>query len=160
MTKIFEGSTDVAFMDVDLSQESIREGPNGEAWNPGAGGWPTVRYFNKETGLSGGTYVKKTTEAMCTELGDEERMTDMIEEYGNTSTCAVDTEKGCNDKEIGYIGKMKSKSNVELTSQLDRLEAMEGSSMTSELLNWLKKRKKILKQLVVASSAGGAEDEL
>jgi len=160
VTKIFEGSTDVAFMDVDLSQESIREGPNGEAWNPGAGGWPTVRYFNKETGLSGGTYVKKTTEAMCTELGDEERMTDMIEEYGNTSTCAVDTEKGCNDKEIEYIGKMKSKSNVELTSQLDRLEAMEGSSMTSELLNWLKKRKKILKQLVVASSAGGAEDEL
>ncbi|MGK3762313.1 MAG: hypothetical protein ACI8RD_014631, partial [Bacillariaceae sp.] len=163
VTKIFEGSTDVAFMDVNLSTDPIREGPNGEAWNPGAGGWPTVRYFNEETGIAGGTYVKKTSEAMCTELGDEERMTDMIEEYGSTSACAVDTEKGCNEKEIGYIGKMKSKSNSELTSQLDRLESMEGSSMTPELLNWLKKRKKILKQLVIASasaSAGGAGDEL
>jgi len=148
VTKVFAGSTDVAYMDVNLSEESIREGPNGEAYNPGAGGWPTVRYFNKETGIAGGTYVKKTSEAMCTELGDEERMTDFIEEYGNTSTCAVETEKGCNEKEIGYIAKMKSVSNVELKSQLDRLVSMEGSTMTPELLNWLKKRKKILKQLL------------
>jgi len=154
VTRVFEGSSDVSFMDVNLKEESIREGPNGEAYNPGAGGWPTVRYFNKETGIAGGTYVKKTSEAMCTELGDEGRMIDYIEEYGETSTCTVQTENGCNEKEIGYITKMKSKSNVELESQFDRLVSMEGSSMTPDLLNWLRKRKKILKQLLVV---GGDE---
>lgn len=36
---------------------------------PGRGGWPTIRYFNAETGLEGGDYVKKTDDAICTELG-------------------------------------------------------------------------------------------
>lgn len=154
MTKIFEGSPVVAFMDVNLSEEAIRESPTRQKYNPGGGGWPTIRYFNKETGIEGGTYVKKTNEAMCTELGNEERMIEYIEEYGNTSTCAVETEKGCNSKEIDYIAKMKSKSNVELQSQIDRLVSMEDSSMTPELLDWMKKRKKILKQLSVS---GGDE---
>lgn len=148
MTKLFAGSTDVAYMDVNLSEEAIRKGPNGEAYNPGAGGWPTVRYFNKETGIAGGTYVKKTSEPMCTELGDEERMIDYIEEYGKTSTCAVETKNGCDEKEIEYIIKMKSESNEVLESKLDRLVSMENSTMTPELLNWLKKRKKILKKLL------------
>jgi len=148
VTKLFAGSTDVAYMDVNLSKESIREGPNGEAYNPGAGGWPTIRYFNKETGIAGGTYVKKTSEAMCTELGDEERMIDYIEEIGKTSICAVETKKGCDEKEIGYIAKMESESNEVLESKLDRLVSMENSTMTPELLSWLKKRKKILKKLL------------
>jgi len=154
VTKTFVGSSDVAFMDVNLSEEAIREGPNGEPYSPGAGGWPTVRYFNKETGIAGGTYVKKTSGAMCEELGNEDLMTEYVEEYGNTALCTVETEKGCDEKEIGYISKMKSKSEDELKSQLNRLQSMEGSSMTSELLTCLKKRKKILKQLV---PAGGDE---
>ena len=113
-----------------------------------AGGWPTVRYFNKETGIAGGTYTKKTSEPMCTELGNEERMIEYVEEYSKTYTCSVLTNQGCNEKEIGYIDKMKSKSNDELTSQFDRLISMEGSSMTPDLFIWLKKRKKILKQLL------------
>eukprot|EP01050_Picozoa_sp_SAG11_P058854 SAG11_NODE_37811_length_255_cov_0.660256_1_plen_39_part_10 len=28
--------------------------------NSGAGGWPTIRYFNKETGYDGKPYPKKT----------------------------------------------------------------------------------------------------
>lgn len=148
MTKLFMGSSDVAFMDVNLQEESIREGPNQEPYNPGAGGWPTVRYFNKETGIAGGTYTKKTSEPMCTELGNEERMIEYVEEYSKTYTCSVLTNRGCNEKEIGYIDKMKSKSNDELTSQFDRLISMEGSSMTPDLYIWLKKRKKILKQLL------------
>lgn len=156
MTQVFMGSSDVAFMDVNLKDESIREGPNGEPYNPGAGGWPTVRYFNKKTGIAGGTYVKKTSDPMCTELGDEERMIEYVEDYGETSTCSVQTKKGCNEKEIGYIEKMKTKSNVELKSQVDRLISVEGSSMTPDLFIWLKKRKKVLKQLLVA----GGEEEL
>lgn len=151
MTKIFADSKDVAFMDVNLAEEGIREGPNGEPYNPGAGGWPTVRYFNKETGIAGGTYKKMTSEPMCTELGDEERMIDYVADYGNTGTCAVDTTKGCNEKEVGYIAKQKPKSNDELKAQFDRLVSMEGSSMTPDLLSWLKKRKRILKQLMTVA---------
>jgi len=141
-------------MDVNLRDEAIREGPNGEPWNPGAGGWPTVRYFNQETGIAGGTYVKKTDKPMCTELGDEDNMVDYVEEYGKTSLCAVATQKGCSEKEVAYIVKMGSKSGDELTAQIERLESMEDSTMTSELFQWLKQRKKILNQLV---AAGGAE---
>lgn len=37
--------------------------------SPGKGGWPTVRFFNKKTGTKGEAYVKRTGDAMCTELG-------------------------------------------------------------------------------------------
>ena len=141
-------------MDVNLRDESIREGPNGEPWSVGAGGWPTVRYFNQETGIAGGTYVKKTDKPMCTELGDEDNMVDYVEKYGKTSLCAVATQKGCSEKEVAYIDKMSSKPGDELTAQIERLESMEDSTMTPELFQWLKQRKKILNQLV---AAGGAE---
>ena len=44
-----------------MDEEYIREGQKGEVYNPGAVGWLTVRYFNKKTGIAGGTYVKKTS---------------------------------------------------------------------------------------------------
>ena len=156
MTKLFAGSSDVAFMDVNLRDEAIREGPNGEPYNPGGGGWPTVRYFNKETGIAGGAYVKKTSNPMCTELGDEDNMVDYVEEYGKTALCSVPNEQGCSEKEIAYITKMKAKSGNEVTAQIERLESMESSSMTPELFKWLTQRQKILKQLVAA----GGSDEL
>lgn len=162
MTNLFAGSDDVAFMDVNLSEDPIREGPNGEPYNPGQGGWPTVRYFTKETGIAGGTYTKVTDKPMCTELGDVDRMTDYVEEYGKTALCSVSTEKGCTEKEVAYIGKMKAKPEAELTAQIERLETMDGNTMTAELFKWVKKRKKILKQLVAASgeSDSGGSDEL
>jgi hypothetical protein len=153
VTNLFAGSSDVAFMDVNLRDEAIRTGPNGEPYNPGAGGWPTVRYFNKETGIAGGTYVKKTSSPMCEELGNEDNMVDYVEEYGNTSLCAVATEKGCSEKEIGYIAKMKAQSAKEVTAQIERLESMDVSSMAPALAKWLKQRKKILKQLVPAEES-------
>jgi len=156
VTKLFAESSDVAFMDVNLSQEGIREGPNGEAWNPGMGGWPTVRYFNSETGIAGGAYVKKTSLPMCQELGNEDNMVDYVEEYSNAALCSVADNKGCSEKEIAYITKMKAKPDSDVIAQITRLESMEGSSMTSELLKWLKQRKKILKQL----AAAGGSDEL
>jgi hypothetical protein len=47
----------------------VTTGPNGGNLSPGAGGWPTVRYFNKATGYDGSPYQKKTSDPMCTELG-------------------------------------------------------------------------------------------
>lgn len=143
-------------MDVNLSEEGIRESPNGDPYNPGAGGWPTIRYFNSETGIAGGTYEKKTDQSMCDELGDEDMMGAYVEEYGNTSLCTLDG-KGCSEKEVGFIEKGKAMSVDDQMANLLRLEGMEDKPMKPELLSWVKKRKKILKQLVALADA---KDEL
>jgi len=67
-------------MDVNHSEEQIRGNHS-----PGSGGWPTIRYFTKETGIKGGKYKQKTDGAICDELGDEETMIAYVNEYGNTS---------------------------------------------------------------------------
>lgn len=85
---------------------------------------------------------------MCEELGDDELMTAYVEEYGGTSLCDATSEAGCNEKEKGYIKKMKEKSAEDQLAQLKRLENMAESKMKPSLLSWLKKRKTILKQLV------------
>ena len=113
----------------------------------GAGGWPTIRYFNKETGIEGGTYQKVTNDAMCTELGDMDNMVAYVEGYGNTSLCSVSDGAGCDEKELAYIEKMKGKSAEDISSQLTRLASMDGESMKPDLLLWVKKRRKILAQL-------------
>lgn len=156
MTKLFAESSGVAFMDVNLREEAIRQSPNGDPYSPGAGGWPTVRYFNKETGIAGGAYTKKTSKPMCEELGNEEYMISYVEEYGNILLCDVSTGNGCSERESDYISKMKAKTGDELSAQIERLESMEKSSMTSDLFKWLEQRNKILKQLV----ATGGSDEL
>lgn len=144
--RAFAGNPDVSFGDVNLSEERISGSPH----NPGSGGWPTVRYFNKETGVDGADYVKKTDKAMCDELGDDELMTAYVEEYGYTSLCQVKDESGCNDKEKAFIQKMKDKTSDEHKAQYDRLLKMADGKMKPELKTWLNKRKKILKQLVEA----------
>merc|ERR1711871_1271319 len=118
ITEKFSKNTDVAFGDVNLSEESVRT-IHGESQNPGAGGWPTVRYFNKDTGYGGKPYPKKTSKRMCEELGDQEYMQKYVEEMGDTSLCSVQGEnKGCSDREVKYITKMKAKSAEEVSKQL------------------------------------------
>jgi hypothetical protein len=151
VTKTFASNEDVVFMDVNLSEEQIRESPEGDPYSPGAGGWPTIRYFNKETGIAGGAYVKKTDGAMCDELGDEAMMEAYVEEYGNTSLCSAASGKGCDEREVGFIAKVKALSIEDQRAQLLRLEGMESKPMKPDLLLWVKKRKKILRQLVAAS---------
>jgi len=63
---LFEDNPAVKFADVNLGSG----GPRGTG-SPGAGGWPTIRYYNKATGAKGGDYVKKTQMAICSELGPE-----------------------------------------------------------------------------------------
>jgi len=164
VTQLFGGSSKVALMDVNLSEDKVRADPDGNSYSPGAGGWPTVRYFNKKTGIKGDSYTKKTNGPMCEELGNLDYMVEYIEEYGNTFLCDVtrtDDSKGCTQREVEYIAKMKPKSGDELTAELERLESMDASSMENKLAAWLKDRKKILKQLVPAGGgSGGGSDEL
>ena len=139
------------FADINLSerdQSHIRGSPH----NPGEGGWPTIRYFNKETGYPGGAYIKKTDKAMCDELGNLKAMTDYIVDYGGTSTCHISSNKGCSQRELAYIEKMKHKSVQEQSLQLNRLEGMVQKPMTPELLAWVKRRRRILKQFIESTN--------
>lgn len=149
--KAFAGNDDVSFADVNLQENRISGPPH----NPGSGGWPTIRYFNKDTGLEGGNYVKKTDKSMCDELGDEETMTAYVEDYGNTALCSVSSGSGCDERQLGYIEKMKKKTSEDHSKELNRLEGMSDDVMKPELKSWISKRKKILKQLVAS-----AKDEL
>eukprot|EP00929_Paragymnodinium_shiwhaense_P086715 TRINITY_DN47172_c0_g1_i1.p1 TRINITY_DN47172_c0_g1~~TRINITY_DN47172_c0_g1_i1.p1 ORF type:complete len:115 (-),score=28.63 TRINITY_DN47172_c0_g1_i1:347-691(-) len=69
----------------------------------GEGGWPTVRYFNKQTGYGGRPYTKKTNMQMCDELGDQERLQGFVEDKGGASLCDVVFGNGCNEKELKFI---------------------------------------------------------
>lgn len=87
MVKAFAEDPKVSFGDVHTGQEPIREGHD-----PGKGGWPTIRYFNKETGLAGESYTKKVEGmSMCDELGKDEYMTLYVEEAGKTILSATET---------------------------------------------------------------------
>merc|ERR1719161_37046 len=158
ITKAFKDNTDVAFCDVNLSQDQVRD-IHGEQQSPGAGGWPTIRYFNKETGYGGKPYPKKTDKAMCDELGDTSNMQAYVEEMGGTSLCSIETLKGCSDKESKFISKWKPKSVDDVAKELARLDGMQSKdsgSMKPDTLAWSKSRIGILKKL----SGGGKKDEL
>lgn len=160
MTKTYASNSDVVFMDVNLSEDQIRESPDGDPYSPGSGGWPTIRYFNKKTGIAGGAYEKRTDKSMCDELGDIPTMEEYVEGYGNTSACSAlvkEGDSGCDEREIGFIAKVEAMSPDQWRANFERLEGMEAKPMKPELLLWLRKRKKILKQLLVAAEGS---DEL
>lgn len=58
--------------------------------------------------------------------------------------CDVITLNDCNDKEKGYIEKMKGKNVAERDAQLTRLNGMKGNDMKSELKKWLNQRINLL----------------
>lgn len=146
----------MAFGDVALSKNQVRT-IHGVEQSPGAGGWPTIRYYNKETGYGGAAYPKKTSAAMCDELGPKETyMQQFVEEQGGTSLCNVNkTEKGCSEQQKKFILKWADKPGDDVKKQLERLNNMvekDGASMKPEALTWVKQRIGIFKQLSVKNS--------
>jgi len=150
--KEFAGNANVAFGDVNLRDGQI-PGPH----NPGAGGWPTIRYFNSETGVNGGSYVQKTSQSMCDELGPKN---EYLKEYisDKLPKCFVASPDDCSEKEKGFIQQFQGKTGEEISSQLTRLEGMQSGKMKPELKLWLSQRIAILKQLQKGSSS--SKDEL
>jgi len=74
--KVQAGNDAVAFGDVMVMEN--RNFFGGPPHNPGKGGWPTIKYFNKETGIAGGYYTMKTEGMVCDELGPK---TNYMAEY-------------------------------------------------------------------------------
>jgi len=150
IVKKFAGSDDVVFGDVSLSKNQVQT-IHGTSQNPGAGGWPTVRYFNKATGYGGEAYKQKTDKAMCEELGPKEDYMQMfIEEAGGTSLCNVNkSDQGCTDQQKKFIEKWADKGKDELQKQLDRLSGMiekDAASMKADSLTWVNQRLNLVKQ--------------
>lgn len=125
----------------------------GEPHNPGAGGWPTIRYFNRATGPNGAGYVLKTSKAVCEELGDEESLIQYVEEASTTFLCSVVDGTGCDERSLIYLEKQKALGVVAQEAQLVRLEGMAHKEMKEDLKVWLKKRMRILRQLIAQAKA-------
>lgn len=140
----------MSFADVDLSSDSIGRGP---PHNPGAGGWPTIRYFNQETGIEGASYEKKTTMSICDELGPkEEYLMEYILQVADISTistalCATDG-TGCDERSLVFLNEMKLKQAGDWKAELDRLKALEEKPMKADLKDWVKSRRKIVAALI------------
>ena len=144
----------MAFGDVNLAEEQIQKG------DPGAGGWPTIRYFNKDTGYDGRSYDKKTDGAMCDELGDEAMMQAYVEEAGGvllctTFDCLCSRREGgaCEKKEIDYFEKNK---DTDVAAKLRLLSGSLAKSATKD--KWMTQRVSILK--LIASVAAADKQEL
>mmetsp|Transcript_25825 Transcript_25825/g.56989 ORF Transcript_25825/g.56989 Transcript_25825/m.56989 type:complete len:147 (-) Transcript_25825:88-528(-) len=103
---MFSKHTEVVFGDVNLQENQVQK-VHGESQSPGAGGWPTIRYFNKETGYGGKAYSKRTDKAMCEELGDNKAMLAYVETAAGISICRPETKLGCDENQLNYLEKMK-----------------------------------------------------
>jgi len=116
-------------------------------------------YYNKETGVEGASYEKKTDDPMCDELGPKGGLlNDYIEEAAGTSLCTVkEPFSGCSEKQAKYIKKMMVKGPEAIEKQYERLVGMQGKKMAPGLKKWLDQRIKILKDL---SKAEVTHDEL
>jgi FKBP-type peptidyl-prolyl cis-trans isomerase FklB len=67
--------------------------------------------------------------------------------------CDIATMKGCNDKQVKYLGKQTAGPSEKRAAELKRLEGMAGGEMKDEARAWLMSRIKLLKKMV-------AKDEL
>lgn len=155
----------MAFGDVNLATDQIHSA-HGVDQNPGDGGWPTIRYFNKATGYGGAPYSKKTDGAMCDELGDDNYMQAYVEEQGGVLLCedfdclCSRREGGaCEKREIDYYGKHKNVKRSEIQSKLSLLSR--SLQMAAKKDPWMTQRVSILKLLdAVAAKADEGKAEL
>jgi len=52
----------------------------------GAGGWPTLKYYNKETGLAGAKYEQKTQQRVCDEMKDPSMVAQWVKDIGGVAS--------------------------------------------------------------------------
>lgn len=138
---------DIVFGDVNLSKSSPT---SSNAGTPGAGGWPTLRHYNKATGIKGEQYKQKTSGMVCEEMKQDNFMESYVMEAATISRCSVATQENCSDKEKEYIDKYQGLPGGDVAAQAERLAAMAstpGSKQSASGYKWLAARRAILKQL-------------
>jgi hypothetical protein len=136
-------------------------------------GWPSLRYFNKDTGLKGKAYKQQSQEKLCDELGPHHTyMNRFVTSIGGAEEpgCSAtdDLHVGCDDKDMEFIEMYKDKPLAEITAELDRLVALGDKDRRSQFIRMKKKWIKrpvammLLKQFIEATgdSGSGTKEEL
>merc|ERR1712014_157577 len=59
--------------------------------------------------------------------------------------CDIDTQKGCNDKQVKFVDKFSGKTKEQRAGELKRLEGVSGGEMKDDAKNWILSRIKLLK---------------
>lgn len=123
MTHEFKDDTSVAFADVDHSKSEV-DRAFGKSLGVAQGGWPTIRYFNRQTGYGGKPYKKKTQKRMCDELGDEDTMRTYVLTESGATKCDAVYGTDCDLEELKLINRLweypKARVAQELKSTEDR----------------------------------------
>lgn len=156
-TKVFAGGEKdygVVFGDVDL--ETANEDTS-YRHAPGGGGWPSIRFFTRETEFKGGRYKQRTQYPLCQELGDRHWMLDYIERRARVQLCSR-LGDNCNERELGFLNKTKHKSTEEQSQELSRLDEVLREKMKPELEEWVFRRIRILEKVIGGWSASRIGD--
>ena len=156
----FKDNDEIMFGDVDMSQESSTHEAIAGTPNPlnippwaesqvGHDGWPTIRFYNEQTGSSGASYEQVTEKELSAELADLDTLLTWIEAKAGTRACDVKTGKGCNAKDLKYVRKWQSdKSLADYKKQAKLLTNQLKSRLTKEASASIMIRKKLLAQMV------------
>jgi hypothetical protein len=150
--KEFAGQDNIVFGDVNLQESKI----NDPKYGVGAGGWPTVRFFNADTGYDGKAYEQKTKKSMCDELGgDGEYLRTFVNDF-STPPCTVRDQAHCPEKEKEFIAKFAAKTSTEQATELSRLEKLISSPAVSGAnLKNFKTRAKLLTMMITTPAEAG-----
>ena len=70
----YKDDAGVVFGDVNLREGRVTQSRDGTPQNPGAGGWPTLRYYNADTGPGGAPVERITNQKICDEFKIPQRM--------------------------------------------------------------------------------------
>ena len=70
----YKNDEGVVFGDVNLREGRVTQSRDGTPQNPGAGGWPTLRYYNADTGPGGAPVERITNQKICDEFKIPQRM--------------------------------------------------------------------------------------
>eukprot|EP00931_Biecheleriopsis_adriatica_P088643 TRINITY_DN6291_c0_g3_i1.p1 TRINITY_DN6291_c0_g3~~TRINITY_DN6291_c0_g3_i1.p1 ORF type:complete len:204 (+),score=62.42 TRINITY_DN6291_c0_g3_i1:197-808(+) len=106
----------------------------------GVRGYPTIKYFSEETGMSGEAYSGGRS---------FEDLDSFVKEH-LAKFCDPQTKEYCDDQEKTYVDKQKGKDIAELSAELERLRALAAGAVKDDGKSkaWILKRIKILEALV------------
>jgi protein disulfide-isomerase A6 len=106
-------------------------------------GYPTVKVFDSETGMTGKPYNGGRDLAALRKFVDENLK----------PKCSMQNQDGCSDKEKAFIAKITGFSKAEAEEQVERLDKMKSQSMAPDLKKWVIQRLVLLKEVAETATA-------
>lgn len=114
------------------------------------GGWPTLLYFNSETGVGGARVEQKTSGKICDEFKDGGRMIEATKDC--MKICDAKTGAGCDADEVAFFDTWRAQGAGAISDEMARITDL----LTEETQKKMQKQTKLLAKL----SKLAAHDEL